>query len=64
MAVEIIFKSFETCSELTIKVENNLILIEVQSTNNFNPPIELIFNKYDAVKLSKELRRLISMLEV
>jgi hypothetical protein len=64
MAVEIIFKSLETSSELTIKVENNLILIEAQSMSNFNPPIELIFNKYDAVKLSKELRRQISMLEV
>lgn len=63
MAIEIIFKSPETCSELTVKAENNLIVIEAQSLNNFNPPIELIFGKYEAAKLAKEIRKQISFLE-
>ena len=64
MAIEIIFTSPETVSELTVKAQNGSIFIEAQNMNSFNPPVELYFNKFEAAKLAKELRKQISLLEV
>lgn len=63
MAIEVKFKCYDTASELTVKADGNLIIVKAESLSNFTPPITLVFNKYEAAKLAKEIRKQISFLE-
>jgi hypothetical protein len=68
MGVKTIFKEDDSFMDasLEISLTNDLkklkICIEYEDDNEH--PKSIILNKFDSVKLAKELRRLISMLEV